>query len=53
MKVSLRCIFPEYTEPHQLAGLAMLEEKLAPELLADDAEWVSCFLAAPPRKDSL
>ena len=50
MRISLRCLFPEYTEPHQLAGLQMLEEQLAPELLDGDAEWALCFLAAPPAK---
>ena len=51
MRVSLRCIFSEYTEPHQLAALQMLEEHLAPELLAEDAEWLVCFLAAPKPKN--
>lgn len=50
-KLSLRSIFKECNQPHQLVGLDMLEEQIDPELLSVDAEWLVCFLAAPEKKE--
>ena len=51
-KISLRSIFAEYKSPHELAALEMLEDALPPELLDKDADWIVCFFAEPPSKES-
>lgn len=51
-KMSLLKIFKAYKEPHQLAAITMLEHAMPDELLARDAEWITCFFAEPEPKES-